>query len=111
MLKNDGTVALRRQIGDTVRLLGPPKAGETSPREPGLIVFIGRVDPQIELWDRRDMSMLYVIDRKVPGLGGISVNELRSIVSRISTPNKPPEATPGQRPPTSPSRSSGAPQF
>jgi hypothetical protein len=46
------------------------------------IILIGRPDPRIQMIEYRTYTELYVIDGRMPGLGGMSVAELRTVISR-----------------------------
>jgi hypothetical protein len=85
IMKDDGSVALKHRQGDTVRLFRPMSKEDVRSSGNELIVFIGRTDPWMELWDRRDVTELFVIDGRIPALKGISVAEFRALVSRTAT--------------------------
>jgi hypothetical protein len=80
ILKDDGSVVLKHAQGDVVHLLVKKRGDEVLASE--TIILIGRPDPRIQMIEYRTYTELYVIDGRMPGLGGMSVAELRTVISR-----------------------------
>lgn len=85
IMKDDGRVVLKHAQGDVVHLraLVEKRGDEVLASE--TIILIGRPDPRIQVIEYRTYTELYVIDGRIPGLGGINVAGLRTLISRTKS--------------------------